>query len=345
MVERSGFSLAITGLLISLGMALPAFADINFASTVPNDQKKLIEQDLKNLDGLSFKDRDQEAAQFFKTPMTGAALKAWLYERSHYIVSEDFPYDKALKPISANYIYPNLLLPDFEKSTVANDAPKGNMVVKVGMSNIGSGAYIRGKQLKSLMGLDIPGQGVVRITSPRVGIFRVGSGLFMPLSDDSDDYKTIGSSIRRLMIFFHEARHSDGNGKSLTFPHAVCPQGHNLAGRFACDRNLNGPYTLGGYFLKAATEGCSRCREGEREALRSVYADSFDRVLTDFKNPFAPPDPTPTDSAQQSCDKLAQLKVDTSQFDACKGGAAVPSAQPKLKLGVLDDTPEKGADQ
>ena len=221
------------------------------------------------------------------------------------------------------------------------------------MSNVGAGIYLDGKIKKSLMSVNIPGVGDLKINSPRTGIFKVGEGMFKPLLNDPNSFddgssislsNSFANSVWRLGIFFHEARHSDGNGISLTFPHAVCPPGTVYAGFNACDRNLNGPYTIGATFLKKSVDNCSKCSSREKEALRNVYADSLSRVLKDALTPAAAA--PNTDTLADSCDSMKKLGVDTSALANCKNpqSTAQPATPAPIRtLGVFDDTPEVGS--
>lgn len=344
MRSRIVINVCLSGLL-TLTSSL-SLAHIKFSKKIPNEQKKLMEYDLKNLSDLSFTDADQSGERLFKTPMTKDNLKKWLFDRSQYIVSEDYDMSKNMKPLQQTYKYPNDIMPDFEKSTAA--PVTGNITVV--MSNIGAAAYLGGKKAQALIGLDIPGHDVIPVKSPRVGIFKVGAGLFMPLLRNSDNYKTFGHSLKRLTTFFHEARHSDGNAKSLAFVHAVCPVDHMYGGYNACDRNTNGPYSIGATFLKASVENCSKCSESEKEALRVQYTDSFSRILTVARADETSEDAirAAQDTLRETCENLANLKIDLSQFDACKNidqansNSATDLEMPKV--GDLDETPERGED-
>lgn len=93
------------------------------------------------------------------------------------------------------------------------------------------------------------------------------------------DESAMANSLGRMAVFFHEARHSDGNGKSLGFFHAVCPSGHDFQGSYACDRNLNGPYSIGAQMMKEFIKNCDECSVSEKEQMRLRYLDSMNRVL------------------------------------------------------------------
>lgn len=205
------------------------------------------------------------------------ALLGWLEDRVQVIVGENFQVSSHTFVVSYNHSYPNPgIYPPHEVPTIAPTPGTGKTI----MSNIGAGIYERAKSTGRLMGLKLEGAPELVFTSPRTGAIKVGPALFSPKHPINPiDASSIGNAIPRLGTLFHESRHSDGNGRSLCFLHAVCPPGHSMQGLYACDRNLNGPYTVGGTMTQAMTEACTRCSVAEREALRLRYLDSFGRVI------------------------------------------------------------------
>jgi hypothetical protein len=149
------------------------------------------------------------------------------------------------------------------------------------MTNVGGGLYSFSKEKHSILTLSIPGLNDVTLISPRTGIIQIGKGLFdkdiAGLSKEPN--QSIVRFAFRMGTFFHEARHSDGHGKSLTFPHAICPAGHDYEGTAACDKNLNGPYTVGAHFFSSLARSCENCSAHELEMLHIEALDSFSRVL------------------------------------------------------------------
>ena len=97
--------------------------------------------------------------------------------------------------------------------------------------------------------------------------------------------------IARLMVVFHEARHTEaGNGN---WPHATCPTpfeidghvvnsiwtGSSLAGEPACDSTPLGAYGSSVVMLKNIEKFCSNCN-GKVQADAGIYAnDQFKRVI------------------------------------------------------------------
>jgi hypothetical protein len=162
--------------------------------------------------------------------------------------------------------------------------------VQTVMSNVGAAIYLSGKSSNLPLLLRVPGVGRIPVTSPRVGVIQVGSGLFPELSsgsssgsDDSSGFGLAPSSqarrASRLGTLFHEARHSDGNGKSLGFAHAICPVGHDYEGFNACDRNVNGPYLVGAMLTYHLRNNCSGCSSREQEVLALETLDGLSRII------------------------------------------------------------------
>ncbi|NLO91641.1 MAG: hypothetical protein GX410_06590 [Elusimicrobia bacterium] len=97
--------------------------------------------------------------------------------------------------------------------------------------------------------------------------------------------------IARLMVVFHEARHTEsGNGN---WPHATCPTpytidghevnsiwtGSSLAGEPACDSTPFGAYGSSVVMLKNIEKFCSNCT-GKVQADAGIYADDqFKRII------------------------------------------------------------------
>jgi len=200
-----------------------------------------------------------------------------------YIVGPGFAPEFSVSSISPIHEYENPgVFPDKETATKSRDA-SGDKPRYVVMANMGPAFYAYGKEMGDLFGAKLDGIGMVPIRSPRVGLLLIGEGLFKPLLERSgwagQDMNTEAYRIVRLGALFHEARHSDGNGKSLGFHHAVCPDEHDYAGRLVCDRSSNGSYTIGGIMEKSLSDACETCSVGEREALRLYTLDSFNRVI------------------------------------------------------------------
>lgn len=245
---------------------------------IPKEQAKLLLRDGKVLENFKFGSLDSMAISYVLglSSVNAANLTRWLEARVQVVVHENFDWGKSLVffPSATQFENPGVL-PIIETSSVK---PTGKGVII--MSNVGVGVYHFAKTSQLAVGLKVPGVGTVEVNSPRAGVIKIGPGLFMGRRIvDGKNLEADANSIPRLATFYHEARHSDGNGKSLGFFHAVCPEGHPLAGYYACDRNLNGPYTVEAWTTRGMTEGCTQCTVDQREKLRLQYLDEFGRVL------------------------------------------------------------------
>jgi hypothetical protein len=139
--------------------------------------------------------------------------------------------------------------------------------------------YYAAKQAKQLFSLELGGIGTVPFKSPRAGLLEIGPGLFPDLQGHK--VQNILLDVYRASTLFHEARHSDGHGKTLGFFHATCPSWHDYAGKPACDASTNGPYTIGAMVMKNLAAQCtSQCTELTKRALQSLYLDVAGRALS-----------------------------------------------------------------
>lgn len=324
---------------------------IQFSPAIPDNQKQSILNDLDRLRVLRVDGKNDQANSLFQTPsLTTAHLNAWLAERSHYFLEEGFSSQGRIQVLQQNYTYPNPIVATFETATKQTGAP--GSIMRVVMSNRGVGYYFDGKNKKQKLALDIPGIGSVKITSPHNGIFMIGSGLFT--KSISTSFNSMASSLQRMKTYFHEARHSDGNGQTLGFFHVVCPVGHQYAGYSACDKNINGPYQIGSQFLNVALKkGCTGCSEQEKEALRNSQLDSQLRIVNQSldqqyipvkfskKTNLAPP----VMSLSSTCQALKDQGVDIGQIETCNQGSEISTTSSFSNEPPLwDPTPESTGD-
>lgn len=272
--------ISITLTLLSLSSL--AEVKITFSTKVKNSQEKALKKDLKVLSEFNFSEEGSEDTLYFFgiESLTNEDLEEWLDARVNWIIPEmEMSKLKLIEGESAKY--PQNGLPTIEMPSAK---PSGKGVVV--MSNIGTALYFAGKQAKRQMGLKIKTslfkREKVMIDSPRIGILMIGEGLFMNrLQINRRDEDAKANSLGRLQTLFHEARHSDGHGKHLGFFHAVCPKDHDYAGLNACDRNMNGPYSIGSNLMKEFIKNCEDCSEAENEVMKLVWLDSLNRVIKD----------------------------------------------------------------
>ena len=71
----------------------------------------------------------------------------------------------------------------------------------------------------------------------------------------------------------------ENRGVSMGFFHAVCPTDHELAGYYACDRSLNGAYSVDAAMTRAMAKGCPDCTAEAKEKIMLMYLGYEDRIL------------------------------------------------------------------
>ena len=224
--DRRDLLLAVIA-LASLVCSIPGWADtapFQFSSAVPADQSTAL---LSDVVGFSKLELDQADPQLYsmmgitrdaKTDVH-SQLISWVKDRVHIIVEESFDVNSSIVKIKP-LVYPN-------SNLVAPAFSLRDSGAEVLMSNLGGEIYAFGKDNKVLLGVKIQGLGTVTLNSPRVGILQIGSGMFSQFQPDPTNGLTNAyGEISRLSVLFHEARHSDGNGASLSFSHSLCPAGH-----------------------------------------------------------------------------------------------------------------------
>lgn len=250
--------------------------------------KQLRKQITKDLTALNLLSLQNDASP---------ALEEWLFERVKYIVDEKafslfrLPLlNKTVTIEREDVDYPHIVPQNipFGNDTageISNEENSQDESAVTVMTNLGAALYLQGKKERVLYRMKIPTSFLksvtVSLTSPRAGIIQVGAGLFdrrFTINNQNPD--SIANSINRLGVFFHEARHSDGQGASLAFTHVRCPRGHDLEGMYACDLNSNGPYSIGAKIVKDLIKACGdECTQREKEILLLTALDSQNRVV------------------------------------------------------------------
>lgn len=272
-------------LFLSLGVTA---REIQFSRDISFEYQQLIRGDLARLSALLQNPSaiDQQLLQVMELDeLSASSLELWLTERLGHIVADDFDPLREFIATTSHTYQNAYIFPRFDEEVVTPLDPSATMLTV--MANIGTAQYLIGKSQRQLYAFDfeaIDGQTKrIELTSPRVGVVKIGPGLFHPkLNFNSNDLSAEVNSIMRLATLFHEARHSDGNGETLGFFHAVCPTGHAYQGRSACDKNLNGPYMLDALLIEKFMASCQSCSAEELKFLSKHAADSRARVLTSY---------------------------------------------------------------
>ncbi|MBC7690280.1 MAG: hypothetical protein H7222_00795 [Methylotenera sp.] len=313
--------------LIYAGAGIPdswaSSSPFRFDASVPEEQKNQLSTDLERLRDVSLaelglklpdgKDLLQDTVRMMGLGnLSSHELLQWISDRVQYLVGESFTLTakNLYAPSQRGFVFENRSEMPTIETVASSGTPAPTAPGTVVMSNLGPAVYYAGKQQDMLMGLKVAGK-KVPVTSPRSGILRVGPGLFMlKYMPNQTDASAVSNSIHRLGILFHEARHSDGHGKSLGFFHAICPSG-NLQGLNACDRNLNGPYQVGARMTQILTENCrlqGACSVAETEKLRVQYLDSYSRTLLE----------TSASKASAGSDSQFEIEMLKSKISTCE---------------------------
>lgn len=276
--------------LIALSFQSLAF-ELTFSRGVPKAHREILKSDMNILKNFTFREvPDAETLRILGVDnLSTPTMVKWLADRVQYVVEERDIEKFKISLSRENFIYPNPgQLPniDVPPAQLLSDASGGVTI----MSNLGTAFYFLGKLSNELLRLRIR-TGFLKfekidITSPRVGILQIGEGLFMErFAFNRENPKAISNGLNRLTTFFHEARHSDGNGKNLGFFHAICPMDHAFAGQAACDKNLNGPYAVGAQMVKEFSKNCFDCNDSEQEQMKLSFLDSRSRIITETRTP------------------------------------------------------------
>lgn len=271
-------AIALTlGLSIGSAFAAPVpvpvakgYGGIQIHSSVPKEHEEGLKSDIRYVFNSKHKNIDQNfLAVSGLTEVTGPILHNWLINRVRYVVGERFDLEQNAEGYRG-FKYPKTLSP-----STGGSNQQATVVV---MSNLGGALYMFGKGQDLLMRLNLDGDRIF-INSPRAGILQIGEGLFHPKAQLNNDLHSSANSIQRIGTLFHEARHSDGNGKSLSFAHEMCPEDHPLAFNFACEKVANGPYSVGAYSTRQFLANCSDCSELDKTLLQLRIVDSLGRIL------------------------------------------------------------------
>jgi hypothetical protein len=263
--------------MMSSAYAADEFGGVTFDSSVIKSQADAFKADYRYLYQNPVKEVDAEFLSIAELAAgDGPNMHNWLINRVKYIVGESFELnDKNISVIK--FVFPSTPLaetPVKPVTTVTTD-----MKVSTVMSNLGSALYMVGKRNGTAFGLNLGFFNKLYAMSPRVGILQVGEGLFLEKYVLNPDVLAPVNSISRLATMFHEARHSDSNGKTTSLMHAYCPTGHGYAGYAACENVGNGPYTVGALSERHMMKNCSTCNTAEKTGLAARVVDSFSRVL------------------------------------------------------------------
>ncbi len=204
------------------------------------------------------------------------ARNEWMHKRISYIFPHqlDRTYSIFLGSIERTYPFPEKY-----PTHPYNEFGFQDINTHNGVTSLSPEIYLQGKKNQKLAYFfdnhPVVNK-IIPITSPQKGIIQITSKAIKHL----DFFPEKISRVLLRGILFHEARHGDGHGKHLGFPHTLCPYGHDYAGQLACDTPSNGSYALQAFYLKKTVEACTECNEYEKEVLRFFQVETKGRVLT-----------------------------------------------------------------
>jgi len=247
---------------------------VRYDSGVPGWQKDLLEGDLDNLSRLNVNVSNAEYANIIGlSEINASQLNRWLSERLKVIVGEDFQ-------VKYRYSYKQRFTSNPEAFSETY-TPLSAAVTNA--ENTGGLVYLKCKPLGYICDLNLMDGTAIEVRTPRVGVVRIGEGLFSPRVEGNREDRA--ASFVRLGTLFHEAGHTNGNGAHVCFAHAKCPPGHAYYDPdpdkgYACDEATNGPYPIGVTILKILYEACgTSCNARQKEQLAGIIADYETRRL------------------------------------------------------------------
>ncbi len=210
----------------------------------------------------------------------------WLTHRLKYIVPLRNRRNWEYTLSEDSYKYPSIdhSRPNIEEEIPVEEPHSDNHSLAL-MSNVGANLYEIGKKSSKILTLDtrryFSDIDSLEITSPRIGLIAISERYFSEDFYISDSGDQVADKISLLSFLFHEARHSDGNGKYLGFPHSICPPSSDYAGLKVCDEAYNGAYGISAQILKEYSSTCDSCSETEKEVLKLMYFDFEQRIIND----------------------------------------------------------------
>lgn len=245
------------------------YPQIRFDSSVSSDDQESIQVDMElvgRLYGLA--ENSEDARKLGVADFSSNSVSSWLSERAKIIVGESF--DEAA----------HVSLPrdtTTSRPVAFSDRSWSPFSATTVMVNLGAAIYLSARDKNQLASVDVAGQSLT-VRSPRVGILAMGSGLFGALTIPGVPKLSIGNVLLRVATYFHESRHTDGNGENTGFRHVECSGGGELGGLFACDGHSNGAYAIEAILLTKFYQACTSCSSTEWEGLRVSIADNASRV-------------------------------------------------------------------
>jgi len=259
---------------------------VSYHSSVPEDQRTLIDDDLSALASMQIS--SQYTADDKKLvgieDFSATSMSNWLRERIKIITGESFSYGTQTVEVALNSNQKPIL---YASTSSADTIVTAATTI---MFNLGAKLYLEGLNASTLKYLYLS-ESPTAIKTPRTGIVQIGAGLFTVNRLNSvSDLKALPNRLVRLATLFHEARHSDGNGDHVAFPHAKCSASDNrFANEYACEQFWNGPYQTEAVVLTRFYYSCSSCSNTELSGINKFITDSYSRLQSN--SPYKDPKP------------------------------------------------------
>lgn len=238
-------------------------------NSIPADQRGYLTGDLELLASIGPTSSATQYAAYVGVPdFSAASLALWLQTRVKLVVGESFDYENAAVPGDSRSYNPQII----------SDETDFVGKIQTVMFNLGAFIYLQGKSGSKVYNLNLS-SGSYPVLSPRIGIIQIGEGLFQANSIKGSPTDSMANRLLRAAVFFHEARHADGNGTNAAFPHAKCTSG-DYAGYSSCENNLNGPYVVEAIVMKHFYDNCTQCSTTEKSSFQAFIADNIGRLLS-----------------------------------------------------------------
>ncbi len=242
--------------------------------SVPENERTLLSGDLEALTERNFPSlspRLTEILDLAQPSITGSELLDWLSARFKIVVGQEYSANTRLSVSSLDGAQPR----------VAHLQSRDGEKPKTMMRNYGAELYRWSRDNSVLLSVDLDAK-KIPIYSPRVGLI-LAESIF-----SANDYRingiapeSLGLRLARIACYFHEARHSDGNGENVGFMHVKCPPGHDYEGVLQCDTASNGPFALEASLLAAFYDNCDTCTTMEKQRIIILLRDARNRLLMD----------------------------------------------------------------
>jgi hypothetical protein len=259
------YFLVLSTLLTSLG----TFASPTFDKHTKREHRRIIKADLEALQNWDFalSTLDKTGNLFLADQVTGKSVSEWLHKRVHYFVNQ--------KPLVEQKFNRQWRSSQEEVLLQKTTAP---------LANFSAALYKIHEQSKTPLRVKISlnfwnnRNVIIDSSEERSGIILWSERLFeFPTVVNRVRKNSIANRISRLSSYIHEARHTDQGG----FLHVECPVGHDLAGRLACDDQMDGSYAYQAQILKEFIRNCHQCEDAELERLKLKLYDAITRRVSD----------------------------------------------------------------